>query len=834
MASALVELEDRKTTATAFCLHKSGIFVTNHHVVKSVKPDGSIRLVLNVATPEEKSVRANVVRVDIENDLAILRTTEPGAFVSLTPGNTDDAFETMQTITFGFPFGKELSFKEGILPSISVSTGRITAIRREGSDIKLLQLDAEINPGNSGGPVLDLEGNVIGVVSFGVFGTGINFAIPIHRLTRLMQRPDVVAEYPALTAENLHETHRLKVTLTPLVGAFSDPTLEATLKIDKTNTIQIPMTSGNDGTFHAEFVPVASNSPVSESMKTRVRFSGGMLDGMVENREFQVGEKKVKLKETTLIQRQRTSDQFLVRLKDGSEHKGVLTGLSEVAVDLGTVRVQIDFTACVDASVKYTSRTPTFEYTLVVRDADREIDRSTTIVGIDGKRKSVNLAPASSMAETATQTYQGQKQSIKMTSEISDIVGARGGRLLLVVMSKNKELAIVDTGEGAIVKVIPLSSENVLVAGTENHAFVFDCSKNLIERWSLITYERELTVDLPFKKGVVKAVAAGSSSAGPVLVHWAAGTEALDSATYSFLQAETLTDLNIKSSGNVQNNHYRDAVQIRAAADGRSFGMWCTSHGPQGLQHVTLSASSAEFLYVHQSAGHVVPSPDGTSVFSGYAGVLAANLSPRFAKKRGNIPVFPTSHPKFFMSVAADPDAQVNLIDKTFGGARPSLHTIDSEAALLTLPNLELGEQSSGRGWESTLMTLDKRVHYIVSNAALLSIPFTNDRIIIQHFDLAEELGKSQSDYLFVTSSPEKHFQPGKPYEIRIEVASRSPGLEFELRSGPEGMEVSNDGVVKWDVPANFTERTVSVFVGIRNSADKSIVESFTLTAKTD
>ena len=823
-ASALVELDDGKTAATAFCIHKSGIFVTNHHVVAKVKPGADVRLILDVATPAQRHLLATVIRTEADHDLALLRTKEPGEFEALQPGNSDDVFETMQTIVFGFPFGKELALKGGALPAISVSMGRITSIRRETDGIRLFQLDAEINPGNSGGAVLDNDGNVIGVVSFGVFATGINFAIPVHHLVELLQRPDVNAEYPAFTTQNLGESHAITVAVTPLIGTMAEPSLEVLLKPGNGQSIQIPMKLTDAGVFKGEFVPPADEHSASQPVNAQIRFESGRLEAGIIAGSFQIGDKTTNLSEVSMIRRQKSESKFLARLVDGSEHTGELQGLSAVTVDFGGTQTLLDLSKCVEVSIEHSTAAPTFEYTIIVKDAGKEVHRISTTKGIDGK-----AATASSV--TSFQPYEGSKKSVALPGTITDVVAARGGRMLLVVMSQVKKLAIFDTNEAAIVKLIPLPTDNVLVAGTLDHAFIFDRTRNLIERWSLSSFEKEQTTRPPFD-GVIKAVAAGSASPGPILVHWAGGTDALARADYMFLNADSLEDEKVTVAGNAHNGSFRDAVHIRASANGRVFGMWCTSHSPQGLGLSVLLDGKVQSMYEHDSVGHIVPGPDGTNIFTGIAGVYTGNLKRRFVDAATLAPCVPTTHSRLYLSFPAEPGAQRNLGADPFKGVAPALHVVDSRASLLTIPDLELGQDSENRSWSPSDFTLDKRAYYAVAANMLLSIPFTNDKIIVQRFELQQELEKSETDYFFVSSSPEVTFQTGMPYEYRIKVASRRPGVEFEMSSGPDGMQLSKQGVLSWNVPVGFSQDAVDVVVSIRNSADQTTYDSFTITRK--
>ncbi len=128
-------------------------------------------------------------------------------------------------------------------------------------------------------------------------------------------------------------------------------------------------------------------------------------------------------------------------------------------------------------------------------------------------------------------------------------------------------------------------------------------------------------------------------------------------------------------------------------------------------------------------------------------------------------------------------------------------------------------------------MTLDKRVYLNLSLNRLVSIPFTNDSVLLQHFDFLSELKNSELDYFFVSSNPVPTFSPGKTYSYQITVESNKKQVKYELASGPEKMQVSTTGKVTWNVPSKFKEQTVDVLVTITNGESMQTYESFTINA---
>jgi serine protease Do len=152
-------------------IRAQGIVLTNNHVVEDAS-----RVVIRL--PDGSEVPATDIRTDRLSDLAILRIRGSGPFPAATLGDSDQLEIGDWVIAVGSPFELETTVSAGI---ISGKGRSIEKIERG----KLLQTDAAINPGNSGGPLVNLEGQVVGIntaiaSSSGGY-QGIGFAIPINR-----------------------------------------------------------------------------------------------------------------------------------------------------------------------------------------------------------------------------------------------------------------------------------------------------------------------------------------------------------------------------------------------------------------------------------------------------------------------------------------------------------------------------------------------------------------------------------------------------------------------------------------------------------------------------
>ena len=815
-ATALVDLSAQQKIATGFCIDDSGVFVTNFHVVDEVDDDEQITLVLNASQDSERKVKAKVIRTDEENDLALMRVESPGPFQALKMGEESELFETMQTVVFGFPFGKGLSVDEDSFPAISINVGRITALRRSDNETKLIQLDAAINPGNSGGAVTDEQGRVIGVVSFGLLTTGVNFAIPVNKLKQLMRKPDVNVTYPTITSANLDKSVNLDVTLAALLTPLKNPSISAEIKIDKDEPLLVPL-KRQGMKFHASFVPQPLKASKPVLVDSQIRFSGGEITGRIEDRKIGVDAKQYDLSSIASITAEDDGNHS-IELTDGTTQTGKATGLNAVEVDFGDTRLNVDISKAAEISLDPVENTdPQVSFTIVVKDGNTEVERIES-----GSEQSSHAIAAGQFKK-----FVGPDKQVAMPGTISDVVVAKGGRLLLLPMPQQKKLAVFDCSVQKVISYISMASDNCLVAGTLENAVIFDRTNNVIERWSLDTFKRERSIKPPFS-GVVKAVAAGSAARGPILVLWAVGTGALDRAKYTTIDVATMTEKEIETSGRFHHS-YRDAMHIRASSNGRVFGMWCTSHSPQGMHAAILLDGKLTGTYEHNSVGHIVPGPDGMMMFTGIGGVFTNTLKAKSQGSRTRVPCVPTSHPKLYLTVPAEPGAQRNLGSKPFAGVRPGIHSVDSSAALVDLPSLQLGSDKVNRSWSASDFSLDKRVHYILQGNALITIPFSNDKIIVQEFDLMKELEQSDTDYFFVTSTPNPVFSPGSKWKYKLTAASKQRGFRYEVASGPKGMKVSRTGEVTWSVPRDFREETVDVIINVSNKIDQTGYDTFTL-----
>jgi serine protease Do len=153
-----------------------GHILTNAHVVDKASK-------IYVALPDRhKELEATLVGKDDRIDLAVLKITEEADYSFLPPARSDDLMLGEQVIAIGNPLGLGHSITTGIVSSIK----RRIPIDKSRSSI-FIQTDALINPGNSGGPLININGELVGInTAIARQAQGIGFSIPINTAKRVM------------------------------------------------------------------------------------------------------------------------------------------------------------------------------------------------------------------------------------------------------------------------------------------------------------------------------------------------------------------------------------------------------------------------------------------------------------------------------------------------------------------------------------------------------------------------------------------------------------------------------------------------------------------------
>lgn len=155
----------QRSLGSGFIIQPDGLIITNNHVV-----EGADDILVHMSDGRE--LHAKILGRDPKTDLAVIKIKTKGEYPFLKLGDSEKVRIGDWVVAIGNPFGLEHTVTAGILSARGRALGA-------GPYDDFMQTDASINPGNSGGPLLNLDGEVVGInTAIVAGGTGIGFAIP--------------------------------------------------------------------------------------------------------------------------------------------------------------------------------------------------------------------------------------------------------------------------------------------------------------------------------------------------------------------------------------------------------------------------------------------------------------------------------------------------------------------------------------------------------------------------------------------------------------------------------------------------------------------------------
>jgi putative serine protease PepD len=192
---SVVQLQVRGRTSagegSGFLISSDGLIVTNNHVVADAADRGEIRAVFQ----DGSRASASIVGRDPTSDLAVVKADGVTGKIPVTLGRSDDLKVGQAVVAVGSPFELSGTVTSGIVSSLHRPTRAGGDSGDQTTVMDAIQTDAAINPGNSGGPLVNMQGQVIGINSAiysprqsgegqGAGSVGIGFAIPIDQARR--------------------------------------------------------------------------------------------------------------------------------------------------------------------------------------------------------------------------------------------------------------------------------------------------------------------------------------------------------------------------------------------------------------------------------------------------------------------------------------------------------------------------------------------------------------------------------------------------------------------------------------------------------------------------
>ncbi len=182
------------TLGSGFVFDREGHIVTNYHVIAGADPEN-----IDVTFSDGTTYRARVIGTDQYSDLAVLEIQDPAARQKMVPlpiGNSSQLYVGDQVVAIGNPFGLTGTMTSGIVSGLGrllpaqTSLGPLGSLESAFSIPDIIQTDTAINPGNSGGPLLNMQGEVVGITTaiFSATGAfaGVGFAVPSNAISKIV------------------------------------------------------------------------------------------------------------------------------------------------------------------------------------------------------------------------------------------------------------------------------------------------------------------------------------------------------------------------------------------------------------------------------------------------------------------------------------------------------------------------------------------------------------------------------------------------------------------------------------------------------------------------
>jgi hypothetical protein len=329
----------------------------------------------------------------------------------------------------------------------------------------------------------------------------------------------------------------------------------------------------------------------------------------------------------------------------------------------------------------------------------------------------------------------------------------------------------------------------------------------------------------------------GSDSDGPVLARWNPNQTGyyaqsrlslidLDSRTVLGIGSASRGDstfpvsLSASSGSFVLSDGLDRTFHFRASAGGSLVATWVTG-STAGFTTLTARGPAIVANYRHQSYGHVVPGPDGQTLFTALGGRFDADgtaidrTGPTDTWVRHE-PVLPSADPAYYLSIGG---VMRNTTSHTF---TISVHAASDGSRLCTVHGLdEMSGNLDWYKWSTVPPSIDKRLYFVPAAELMITVPPTNDRLVLRSLKLGPALDHEGGRRLAVTSPKSLSATAGLVLEHQIMAKSTSGGITYAIARGPRGLTVSPDGRLTWMVPDGLSGKvTAMIIVGDRSEAE--------------
>ncbi len=269
-------------SGTGIIISKDGTILTNNHVVEAASDGGSITVAFN----DNSTAKAEIVGQDPVTDIAVIQAKDTSDLKPATLGNSSDLKVGQDVVAVGSPFGLESTVTSGIVSALNRPVAAGDSTGGSSNVYPAIQTDAAINPGNSGGPLVDMNGNVVGInssIRSNSSGTqagsiGLGFAIPIDLARNIAKQ---------LINGDTVEHARIGITVTDSIGSDDITTNGARIK-----SVQNGSPGGEAGLKKGDVITMLNDDVITGSQSLVATIRGYAPGDKVELQYTRNGDKK--------------------------------------------------------------------------------------------------------------------------------------------------------------------------------------------------------------------------------------------------------------------------------------------------------------------------------------------------------------------------------------------------------------------------------------------------------------------------------------------------------------------------------------------------------------
>ncbi|MCA9005403.1 MAG: DUF1559 domain-containing protein [Planctomycetaceae bacterium] len=416
-------------------------------------------------------------------------------------------------------------------------------------------------------------------------------------------------------------------------------------------------------------------------------------------------------------------------------------------------------------------------------------------------------------------TLKPGQRKVDLPAPLTDMVAGRSGQYLILYFQSLKQLKVFDVASLKFIKTLPAGSEDILFAASAEYLIVVLRDQQIIERWKLDDFKRDLVVPVPVDKQI-HAVVMGHSSSNLLVLF--SGRDA-NGQNYTYVDPRSMKVIEVKGKDSGYLNSSPILLKaVSASADGRVVTL--------GNHTLIYLDSNIEYRQSPRDYGSLLlPGADGTFLYS-ERGIITNQMEEIFQAAEVGKPVLPIQlgslipaiQPGYFLNLLSSSRRDSGQIDML------AVHAVGELQPLLTLNDVDTSLSKFERQ-DPPGMAYAKRFSFFPDQNLLIQVPNSNDRLILHRVSLLEQMKQSGIDYFYATSRPETKAAPGQLWKYQIETASRKGGVKYELKSGPEGMTVTDTGLMSWKVPADVVEPEFKVTVQLKDDSTQELNHRFTM-----